>query len=72
MPGPESDNATVAVGAVFTIVTGSVVKAEPSSEPSPGVSRTEIWSPLSPLPETERSRLAPVSPVRSVAFLIHW
>ncbi len=40
--------------------------------PSPAVTRTVIESPLSPLPRTERSSVAPVSPAMSTPFRRHW
>ena len=63
---------TVAAGAVFAIATALEVSGEDDAPPSPPVTRTVSWSPLSPSPTWERSRVDPVAPARSAAFRRHW
>ena len=67
VPGEWSSSDTVAVGAVFSTVTGAEVSGADVSEPSETVTRTRIASPRSPLP-ADRSRVAPVAPPMSVPF----
>ena len=63
---------TVAAGAEFATVTAADVSAEPLAVPSFGVTATVMSSPLSPLPAADRSRVAPVCPIRLEPFLRHW
>ena len=70
--GEWSSSDTVAVGAVFRMVTGADVTAGEAATPSETLTRTRITSPLSPLPATERSSVASVAPAMSVPFFVHW
>jgi len=63
---------TVAVGALFTTVTGSDVTAGLVAEPSSTVARTRTRSPRPPLPVAARSSVAPVAPAMSLPFSVHW
>ena len=62
---PYTVEADVIVGGAFWTVTDAEVAGPSLAVPSETESRSESWSPLSPLPAPERSRLAPVRPGRS-------
>ena len=60
------------VGALLTTVTGDDVTAAPLAAPSDGVALRLSWSPSSPLPNTDRSSVAPVWPASGAPFFSHW
>ena len=62
----------VIAGAAFTTVTALDVAGPSETAPSETETRSAIWSPLSPLPGTARSSVAPVAPARSTPFFRHW
>ena len=72
MPGVWSSSATVALGAVFRMVTGDDVSGVDESDASDTVTRTRIRSPRSPFPAVARLRVGFVAPGMSVPFLVHW
>ena len=59
-------------GSESTMVTSPEVRGGLAATPSEAMTCTEIASALSPLPATERSRVALVWPVRLTPFLSHW
>ena len=61
----------VTTGAEFATVTAAEVTASEVEPPSEAVTRTAMSSPRSPLPETPRSSVAPVSPARSTPPFVH-
>ena len=63
---------TVAVGAVFAMVTALEVSGLPSRDPSLPRTRRLIWSPLFPLLAPDRFRVALVAPLMFEPFLSHW
>ena len=69
--GAAGASVTVALGAVFAIVTAVDVDGVELAVPSFPVTRTEIVSAFEPLPVTERLSVAAVSPARSTPFLRH-
>ncbi len=70
--GVWSLSATVALGAVFRMVTGDEVSGTEVSEASETVTRTRIRSPLSPFPAVARFRVGVVAPAISIPFFVHW
>ena len=70
--GAPSDSTTVALGAEFDTVMGSLVAGAEVRSPSSTVARTRITSPASPLPARDRSRLESVAPEIGDPLANHW
>ncbi|GIU89346.1 MAG: hypothetical protein KatS3mg010_0445 [Acidimicrobiia bacterium] len=59
-------------GGESTTVTGPDVRGVPSAMKSKPTTRTEMTSPLSPRPVTDRSSVGAVCPAMATPFLRHW
>jgi hypothetical protein len=64
-------SATVATGGEFRIVTELDVRGALALTPSLAMTRSVIWSPLSPFPAVARFSVAFVAPAMFTPFFVH-